>query len=149
MEEKVNKEETQRIYKLYNNFIRNVEIVDVYILDSKINRKLLFEDMSKNLKLHYTDKIEYKLFDKKIIYKISFNLKTEPEDEFKIEMDLAITYILKSELDSNITDDEKTKIFELFKRNAKLNGWPYIRTYVNDFTSKMSIHIPPLPVSYL
>lgn len=125
----------------YNEFIRQIELSNIYLIQSTIVRDRM-PTMQVDVPLKFTidrKALKFEILEDGFISKIKLDINLLDEESDKpfatIKTVWAAIYISKQEI--------TREIYEVFKeRNVPVNIWPYFREYVYSTISRM--HLPQL-----
>ncbi len=128
----------------YNNFIRSIELEEIYVSDLSFKRfGNLPEDIEISVKVIIKPtKNEYKKIDSdlyEITHRILFKLEYIQEAQRKAFFELKATYKLNYRTKLELTDE----IFKIFiKRNIPINVAPFLRETISN--SMYRAGLPPI-----
>lgn len=125
--------------KNYINFIKQIEILNIYLKKGKIELKneniiipQTFLRTKENLSYVIVDEEKFKTYHD---YYIKFVNKKTRKIDVSIECSFVVVYTSKIKI-----NDEIFKTFS--KINVPLNTWPYIREFVQNALQRLNL--PPL-----
>ena len=134
----------EALIKDYNNFIRSIELEDIYVSDLSFKR---FENIPKDIQIPVRvtikpTKNEYKKIDTdlyEVTHRVLFRLEYIQERQRKIFFELKVTYKLIYRTKFELTDE----IFKIFvERNVPINVIPFLRETISN--SMYRAGLPPI-----
>jgi preprotein translocase subunit SecB len=125
----------------YNNFIKGIELKDIYISNLTASREKEFDTPAD---IRIENKKDFKKLEKgNVEMQVEYTLTAIKKGKKKPGFKISVVYTLLFQSKIDITE----AYFKKFSRRLTVETWPYFRNLVNELTMKMGL--PPLVLRIL
>lgn len=129
----VKEPDKQLVYKAYNDFIRQLEIVDICLVSARV-QTFGYVELPDSHSIRWSAKSWYESEESELNVYQQYNLTLRDTEERKRAASLSITFRATYASKLAMTG-ELFSIFE--KRNLLLNTWPYFREFTHGIFARM------------
>jgi hypothetical protein len=123
----------------YKTIIQGIELKSISLkeCDAYLNADL---NAPGDLKIGIKEEADYKLKEENLVHIFHrYTIDARKPNSKSRYIKLGIVFLIRITSEETFTDD----FFEIYKQvSLHLNTWPYLREYVNQMTSRMSV--PPI-----
>lgn len=133
MTDKIQGTDMEKTAKRYDDFVRQIQILDVFLVTARINN-LVGGDRVGDVRIRVNEKTWYENTGSEVVVYVRYNVTARNTETREAVGRISVTFAIRYSSAIQLTDEA----FEVFReRNVTINAWPYLREFIHSMATRM------------